>query len=146
MSQNQDTKSRKRPRTNIEGSEEDTGTPVPRTPGTPDEIQKHLDLWFDDGNVVLVAMDNTGFRLHRSILARHSVIFRDMFGIPQPICAEAFDGCPVVRLQDSSEDLGYLLSALYDGRKKFVITRFPCSYGSLTGLYFQARTSIAGSV
>ena len=38
--------------------------------------------------------------------------------------AEAFDGCPVVRLQDSSEDLGYLLSALYDGRKKFVITRF----------------------
>lgn len=60
-----------------------------------------------------------------SILSRHSVFFRDMFSLPQPPPAspssssstqdEIIDGCPVVALQDNSDDLASLLVALYDG-------------------------------
>lgn len=70
--------------------------------------------WFDDGNVVLIAED-TLFRVHRGILSHHSVVFRDMFLIPQPEELEKIDGCPVVHLSDGQRELGVLLSALYDG-------------------------------
>ena len=123
MSQKSPTKSRKRPRTIIDDEDDDVpAAPILSSPATPGEVRRHSDLWFDDGNVVFVGTDNTGFRLHRSILSRHSTIFRDMFGMPQPdaVGAETLEGCPVVHLQDSSEDLAFLLTALYDGRKKSV--------------------------
>jgi hypothetical protein len=97
-------------------------------------LQRHPDLWFDDGSVVLCA-ENTLFRVHISQLSRHSVCFRDMFAMPQPKsdlgkslpCAQIGDGkedvfylkeydnCPVVHLHDAAEDVGNLLTALYDG-------------------------------
>ncbi|KAI0789928.1 hypothetical protein C8Q75DRAFT_717484 [Abortiporus biennis] len=82
------------------------------------EIRAHPTLWFDDGNVVLVAVDGMGgFKLHRSILSRHSIVFRDLFTIPQPSEGETMEKCPVVRLQDSARDLDCLFTALYAGRK-----------------------------
>lgn len=86
---------------------------------------RHPDLWFSDGSVVLKS-DNIMFRVHMSVLSRHSVFFRDMFTLPQPIPAasssnsnhsqdETVEGCPVVLLQDSADDLTSLLVALYDG-------------------------------
>jgi len=68
----------------------------------------------DDGNVVLEAED-TQFKVHRSVLCRHSPVFRDMFTMPH-VGGEGdsvVEGCPVVRLQDSAQDLKYLLLALY---------------------------------
>ncbi|KAI0783929.1 hypothetical protein BC629DRAFT_1518200 [Irpex lacteus] len=41
-------------------------------------LVRHQHLWFEDGNVVLVA-ETTGFRVYRGLLARHSEIFHDMF-------------------------------------------------------------------
>ncbi|THH03472.1 hypothetical protein EW145_g6228 [Phellinidium pouzarii] len=93
---------------------------------------QHPEVWFCDGSIVLVVRD-TMFLVHKTILARHSIIFRDMFSLPQPLSGEdclppspskpegcdedetIFDGYPVVHLYDSPEDMASLLYALYDG-------------------------------
>ena len=78
---------------------------------------RHPDLWFSDGSVVLKA-ETTLFRVHMSILSRHSIFFRDMFTLPQPpqqAQDDVVEGCPVVSLQDSADDLASLLVAIYDG-------------------------------
>lgn len=70
------------------------------------------------------------FRVHKSQLARHSAFFRDLFSLPQPSADSAtsasptalqidttneIEGCPVLRLFDTAEDVENLLMALYDG-------------------------------
>ncbi|KAF7370412.1 BTB domain-containing protein [Mycena sanguinolenta] len=76
---------------------------------------KHSARWFDDGNVVLQA-ENTQFRVHWSVLALHSSVFRDMRGLPKPLDEPNVDGCPIVKLPDDRAiDVEYLLDALYDG-------------------------------
>ncbi|KDQ51553.1 hypothetical protein JAAARDRAFT_184927 [Jaapia argillacea MUCL 33604] len=71
-------------------------------------------IWFPDGNVVLI-VDQFAFRVHRGQLERHSEVFRDMFSIPQPSNEDLFEGCICIKLYDSSADLLFLLTALYDG-------------------------------
>ena len=92
----------KRKRTLSESSH--TGEPV-RSP----------DYWFEDGNIVLQA-ENTQFRIHKGILARHSSVFKDMVGIPQPSTSEEdlVEGCPLVRLSDAAKDWTNVLSIIYD--------------------------------
>ncbi|TFK38969.1 hypothetical protein BDQ12DRAFT_735184 [Crucibulum laeve] len=70
-------------------------------------------LWFEDGSVVLQA-ESTQFRVHRTVLARHSVVFHDMFLVPQPPDEPTVEGCAVVHLADSAEDVYHVLAALYD--------------------------------
>ncbi len=36
---------------------------------------KDADIWFDDGNIILVSAGSTGYRVHRSLLARNSEFF-----------------------------------------------------------------------
>jgi len=71
--------------------------------------------WFEDGNVVLLT-ENTLFRVHRSILSRHSEIFKDTFAMPQAPSEEneCIEGCPVVPLSDTTEDINNMISLLYD--------------------------------
>ena len=71
--------------------------------------------WFADGNVVLKA-ENSLFRVHQSILSRHSQIFKDTFAMPQVPSQEDehIEGCPVVPLADTAEDVGNIISLLYD--------------------------------
>ena len=81
--------------------------------------RRDQDLWFEDGSVVLIAQTTT-FRVHRSVLSRHSDTFTGLFSIPQPAnpeSVELIDGCPVVRVADSAHDFQHLLRALYDGVK-----------------------------
>ncbi|KAI5896346.1 uncharacterized protein SCHCODRAFT_02745347 [Schizophyllum commune H4-8] len=73
------------------------------------------ELWYDDGNLVLQA-ERTQFRVHRSILCKQSIVFRDM---KEASCTSAagsanVDGCPVVELQDSAEAIRYMLRCMYD--------------------------------
>lgn len=93
---------------------------------------QHPEFWFIDGSVILLA-HNVVFRVHKTFLARHSAVFRDMFSIPQPSSATddtglnissssaiskdaaSMGGVPVVRIHDSPEDVANLLFALYDG-------------------------------
>jgi len=95
---------------------------IASSPSPKEPLVKHVDLWFSDGSVVLQA-ESTLFRVHKSQLARRSVVFSDMFTLPQPVVTtshatfadESYEGCPVVRLHDLAEDVANLLLALYDG-------------------------------
>ena len=79
--------------------------------------QRDDSFWFEDGNVVIVAQQ-TAFRVHRGVLSRHSETFSGLFTLPRPVGDAAQDdieGCPIIRITDSSHDLKHLLHALYDG-------------------------------
>ena len=78
--------------------------------------------WFDDGSVIIQA-ENTQYRVHRSLLSRHSNIFKDMFSLPQPAVdlGPTFEGCPVVLLSDKAADLEHVLSVIYDGIRSGII-------------------------
>ena len=76
-------------------------------------LQKDAHVYLDDGNIVLVA-GMTCFRVHRSLLAKYSPIFRDMFSLPQPEDQEMYDGVPMVELQDDPDILRALLRVIYE--------------------------------
>lgn len=72
------------------------------------------DIWYEDGNVILQA-EGTQFKVHKSILAQSSSVFKDMFSFPQPpsVGTELVEGCPIVHLSDSAKDVNYVLQALF---------------------------------
>ena len=97
----------------------------------------HGDVWFDDGNVVIMA-EEIGFKVslhflillfnsdvdllnrqvYRGILSQHSEVFRDMFNMPRPsesnVDAVDSSGCAIVRVSDTPKDIGYVLSMLFN--------------------------------
>jgi len=84
----------------------------------PDETRDE-DLYFEDGSIVLSAKDTDGdlvyFRVHKSVLTKQSVIFKDMF-VPSPPEMEMYDDIPLVHLHDASKELKQFLQAMYDPR------------------------------
>ncbi|KAG6891551.1 hypothetical protein C0992_004409 [Termitomyces sp. T32_za158] len=85
---------------------------------------RHADIWFHDGSVICRA-ERTLFKVHMSVLERHSAFFRDMFSMPQPRTGtdvisnqgmqDDIEELPIVDLHDTAEDVGNLLTAVYDG-------------------------------
>lgn len=73
------------------------------------------EFWLDDGSIVL-HVENTLFRVHRTQLSANSEVFRNMFSVPQPALkqGEEIEGCPIVRLPDLAADWTYVLVGLYD--------------------------------
>ncbi|KZT69232.1 hypothetical protein DAEQUDRAFT_669967 [Daedalea quercina L-15889] len=92
------------------GSKQKTNVP-------PTDFAPSTDVWYSDGSVVLVA-EKTAFRVHGTILAAHCEVFKDMFAMPQPAVPDAstetYEGCQVLRLQDSPTDLKHFLKSIYD--------------------------------
>ena len=93
-----------------------SGTPLDSRQGLSQPVLKQLqrdqEFWLADGNLVIVAED-TAFRVYRGLLAAQSTVFANMFAtVASPTADEVFDGCPVVRLFDSSHDLRHLLRTL----------------------------------
>lgn len=76
---------------------------------------RHSGLWFGDGNVILQT-DDLQFRVYKGVLAKNSVVFRDMFATASSSECPIVDGCPVVLLYDWPEDLEHVLLALFDWR------------------------------
>ncbi|KAK7000688.1 hypothetical protein R3P38DRAFT_2796940 [Favolaschia claudopus] len=76
--------------------------------------------YFEDGNIVLSAHSESQnrdilFRLHRSVLANHSVVFGDMFSMPPPATVPQYDGTPLVTMAgDDADVLRELVRFLYD--------------------------------
>lgn len=90
-------------------------TKRPRTDESRDE-----ELYFTDGNIVLSANDSEGnlvfFKVHQSMLSKHSTVFADMFSLPafSVSVTDVYDGAPLVHLQDDIEDLSRSLRVFYD--------------------------------
>lgn len=79
-------------------------------------VTRHPTLWIDDGNVVLV-VENTGFRVHRSTLLRHLAFFQAMFSLPQPAATSQeglSEGCHIIDIPDEDlETMTIVLGVLY---------------------------------
>ncbi|KAJ7175369.1 hypothetical protein C8R46DRAFT_1078643 [Mycena filopes] len=79
----------------------------------PATVTRSTEYWFDDGNIIL-QVESTQFRVAKSVLARHSSVFRDMFTITLPADEPTIEGCPVVVLSgDTARDWEFLLRVIY---------------------------------
>ncbi|KAJ7502964.1 hypothetical protein B0H11DRAFT_2274382 [Mycena galericulata] len=87
-------------------------SPPAKRQRTEDALMTRSNVWYKDGSVVLQAQ-NTQFRVHWGVLAQNSSFFHDMQELPQPPDQPNVDGCPIVELSDTTEDVEYLLKALY---------------------------------
>ncbi|KAI1795319.1 hypothetical protein LXA43DRAFT_1178792 [Ganoderma leucocontextum] len=89
------------------------GHPSAGSSSTPSssKLQRHPEIWFNDGNIVLVA-HGTAFRIYRGLLAEQSTVFSDMFASSTSSPDETFNECPVIHLSDSPHDLAHLLRVL----------------------------------
>lgn len=101
----------KRPRLGDDVAEDFSGSPARIEP-----LTKDGEYWFQDGSVVL-AVERHGFRVHQGVLSINSAFFAELFSIPQPKNQETVDGCPVVHMQDSLDEIRHLLRIVYKPRK-----------------------------
>jgi len=89
----------------------------------------HRTLYFDDGNVIL-SCGRTIFRVHRSLLSKHSLTFREMLRPPEEDTKpKILQGCIHAVLDDSADDMEALLNVLYDGLRvdvpQLTVENFP---------------------
>ncbi|KIY46518.1 hypothetical protein FISHEDRAFT_75541 [Fistulina hepatica ATCC 64428] len=87
-------------------------------------MKRSEDVWLSDGNVIICAAGPSSgsdcdtrvlFKVHRSILSRHSAVLHDMFGLPLTYSAEeAYEGVPLVYMHDDPVDVQNLIHALYN--------------------------------
>ena len=73
------------------------------------DFKRHERFWFDDGNIILVAGD-VGFKIFRGLLAAHSAIFADMLVSSSASKDEVHDGCPLVSLSETPQELAHFLT------------------------------------
>ncbi|KIO25660.1 hypothetical protein M407DRAFT_8308 [Tulasnella calospora MUT 4182] len=83
----------------------------------------HSRHWYDDGSFGFL-VESTAFLLHRSLLARKSLVMADMFGLPQRSSSspgtsdhtpETINGIPFVILHDKADDFTHALDIIYTG-------------------------------
>jgi hypothetical protein len=91
-----------------------------------------------DANLIIRSSNLVDFRVHKSVLAMASPVFKDAFSLSQPSDGESVDGLPVVRLSEDSELLSALVSMLYPLRPVV-----PKSYEKV--LYSLATFSVRGT-
>ena len=66
-----------------------------------------------DASLILRSSDLVDFRVHKSLLAMASPVFKDLLSLPQPSDSEPVDGLSVVQLPEDAELLRNLVSILY---------------------------------
>lgn len=76
------------------------------------EMKRDEEVWLEDGNVVL-ACESILFRVHRSILAAHCEVLKDMFSVyAPPEDEETYEGCPLIVMLDKHVDMSRFLKAI----------------------------------
>ena len=76
-------------------------------------LRQSPDLWLEDGNIVVQA-EQTLFKVLKSILRRESPVFADMLSLPRaPGDSDSYDGCPIVTMYDSAEEVYVFLAAIF---------------------------------
>ena len=78
----------------------------------PDEkpFKEHPTLYLDDGNVIITA-GKMLFRVHISLLSKHSTVFRDLIRSSR----DQFRDMVHLTVEDQSEDMEALLNVIYGG-------------------------------
>lgn len=82
----------------------------PRSELDPELLVNHPALYFDDGNVTLQC-GKTLFRVHRSILLKHSTVFQEML-VP---ARDTLRDCTLLKAVDDKDDMEAFLNTIYDG-------------------------------
>ncbi|KAI0334218.1 hypothetical protein GY45DRAFT_1318692 [Cubamyces sp. BRFM 1775] len=104
----------------------------------PDNIWKDDELWFEDGNLIIVA-GGVGFRVYEGPLLLHSEVIRNMVSMPAPNSSDAADDAvrkgpgivlawiPVhsVEFHDPPADVKYFLRTFTPGRQLRIGTVHP---------------------
>ena len=76
-------------------------------------FKRHDEFWIDDGNLILVAKQNTAFRIYRGLLAAQSTVFADMLAAASSDpAARLIDGCPVLEVSDTPVELAHFLRVI----------------------------------
>ncbi|KAF7978933.1 hypothetical protein HWV62_44141 [Athelia sp. TMB] len=99
------------------------------------------DIWYDDGNIIVLQAQSTQFKVYRGILAQSSPVFNDMFMLPQPIAAgtQLVDGCLVVHLfDDSAAEVSYVLRAL-SGLQRYAVAEIEMPFAELSAFLCLGR-------
>ena len=73
---------------------------------------RHPDLYFEDGNLSIVA-GRQYFIVHRGLLCRHSEVLGTRIDSIKTTDEHLLEGLAVLYLDDSPEDLAHFLRALY---------------------------------
>ena len=80
-------------------------------PPSLNDLKHDEEFWLEDGNIILIS-SSTAFRIYRGLLAARSSVFADMFTASSSKPDESYEGCPVIHLSESPEDLRHFLRVL----------------------------------
>jgi len=94
-------------------------------------IKKSTLIYYQDGDITILSLPNdeniiTAFKVDKIYLSRNSTVFGRMVRLPLAETSERYDGVPLVRLQDTAQQLEDFLSALYDSG--YVASFFICAF------------------
>ena len=81
------------------------------------QLRRDDEFWFEDGTVTLIAHD-VEFRVYGGVLAKQSLVFRDMFSLPQPqgdVGDTMETNPPTCTLPESPQDVRHLLRYFFPG-------------------------------
>ncbi|EIW56248.1 uncharacterized protein TRAVEDRAFT_50728 [Trametes versicolor FP-101664 SS1] len=92
------------------------------TPTEATGLQRHPELYFDDGDIVLKATNSfegsqRNYRLfcvHQAVLSTHSPVFSNLFADASAGTESMYDGRSLIAMADDAADLAHLLLYLYD--------------------------------
>ena len=87
-----------------------------------ESFERDSEFWFKGGDIIVVAQ-KTAFRFHEDVVSLHSSASHDLFSksqrseslVPGGAADKTCDGCPIVRVSDTSSDFRELLRAMYYG-------------------------------
>ena len=102
-----------------DASSDSESRPTKRQRIESERIEKSTSIYHAHGDIAILSLPNdegviTAFKIDKIYLSRNSAVFEGMVGLPSMEESEKFDGVPLVRLQDTAEQLGDFLEALYD--------------------------------
>lgn len=113
------------PRHSLSSTSDRSDLDSPPPSATRTRSERDSSLYYDDGTVVLSGLTQDGdrqyFRVHKSILSRHSPVLADLFALPPLLAsgsktqiAESYDGVVHVQMPDTAEELASFLTMFYD--------------------------------
>ena len=98
-------------------------------PPSLNDLKHDEEFWLEDGNIILISR-STAFRIYRGLLAEQSSVFADMFTASSSKPDESYEGCPVIHLSESPEDLRHFLRVLLPKSQRMYVFCI-CVVGSL---------------